>query len=130
MRDELTDHEWTAIKLMLANKPRGMPRVNDRRVFNGIHATRHDCALISLRLSRALVRAIDHRCPECNIWYGAPGRDEVVPMFMLAPIDSAATWLRTSAIATSETFNSSAARGSRIMFGISTQRASPTREQH
>ena len=36
MRYELADHEWTAIKPMLPNKPRGVPRVNDRRVVNGI----------------------------------------------------------------------------------------------
>ncbi len=36
MRYELTDHEWTAIKPLLPNKPRGVPRVNDRRVLNGI----------------------------------------------------------------------------------------------
>jgi Putative transposase of IS4/5 family (DUF4096) len=36
MRYELSDDEWTAIKLMLPNKPRGVPRVNDRRVLNGI----------------------------------------------------------------------------------------------
>src|SRR5262249_59756600 len=36
MRYELTDEEWTAIKPMLPNKPRGVPRVNDRRVLNGI----------------------------------------------------------------------------------------------
>jgi transposase len=36
MRYELTDHEWIAIKPMLPNKPRGVPRVNDRRVLNGI----------------------------------------------------------------------------------------------
>jgi transposase len=35
MRYELSDHEWTAIKPMLPNKPRGVPRVNDRRVLNG-----------------------------------------------------------------------------------------------
>ncbi|MVT55227.1 transposase [Bradyrhizobium yuanmingense] len=35
MRYELTDHEWTAINPMLP-KPRGIPRVNDRRVLNGI----------------------------------------------------------------------------------------------
>jgi hypothetical protein len=27
MRYELADHEWTAIKPMLPNKPRGVPRV-------------------------------------------------------------------------------------------------------
>src|SRR3984885_7296246 len=36
MRYELTDNEWVAIKPMLPNKPRGVPRVNDRRVLNGI----------------------------------------------------------------------------------------------
>jgi transposase len=36
MRYELSDYEWTAIKPMLPNKPRGVPRVNDRRVLNGI----------------------------------------------------------------------------------------------
>ena len=36
MRYELTDHEWEAIKPMLPNKPRGVARVNDRRVLNGI----------------------------------------------------------------------------------------------
>ena len=36
MRYELTDFEWMAIKPMLPNKPRGVPRVNDRRVLNGI----------------------------------------------------------------------------------------------
>lgn len=36
MRYELADYEWTAIKPMLPNKPRGVPRANDRRVLNGI----------------------------------------------------------------------------------------------
>jgi transposase len=36
MRYELTDYEWAAIRPMLPNKPRGVPRVNDRRVLNGI----------------------------------------------------------------------------------------------
>ncbi|MGA6939487.1 MAG: transposase, partial [Pseudolabrys sp.] len=36
MRYELSDYEWTVIKPMLPNKPRGVPRVDDRRVFNGI----------------------------------------------------------------------------------------------
>lgn len=36
MRYELTDYEWTAKRPMLPNKPRGVPRVNDRRVLNGI----------------------------------------------------------------------------------------------
>ena len=36
MRYELSDYEWTIIKPMLPNKPRGVARVNDRRVLNGI----------------------------------------------------------------------------------------------
>jgi transposase len=36
MRYELTDFEWSAIRLMLPSKPRGVPRVDDRRVLNGI----------------------------------------------------------------------------------------------
>ena len=36
MRYELDDHEWAVIKSMLPNKARGVPRVNDRRVLNGI----------------------------------------------------------------------------------------------
>jgi hypothetical protein len=33
MRYELSDYEWTAIRPMLPNKPRGVRRVNDRRVL-------------------------------------------------------------------------------------------------
>ena len=36
MRYELINYEWAAIKPILPNKPRGVPRVNDRRVLNGI----------------------------------------------------------------------------------------------
>ena len=36
MRYALSDYEWTSIKPVLPNKPRGVQRVNDRRVLNGI----------------------------------------------------------------------------------------------
>jgi hypothetical protein len=36
MRCELSDYEWSVIKPMLPNKPRGIPRVDDRRILNGI----------------------------------------------------------------------------------------------
>ena len=36
MRYELSDYVWIVIKAMLPNKPRGVRRVNDRRVLNGI----------------------------------------------------------------------------------------------
>jgi transposase len=35
-RNDLTDFEWRAIEPLLPNKPRGVPRVDDRRVLNGI----------------------------------------------------------------------------------------------
>jgi transposase len=35
-RFELTDDEWLVIEPLLPNKPRGVPRVDDRRVINGI----------------------------------------------------------------------------------------------
>jgi transposase len=36
MRYELTDYEWADIRPMLPNKARGVRRVDDRRVLNGI----------------------------------------------------------------------------------------------
>ena len=36
MRYELSDYQWSVIKPMLPNKPRGVPRVDDRRGLNGI----------------------------------------------------------------------------------------------
>ncbi len=35
-RYDLTDFEWRVIQPLLPNKPRGVPRVDDRRVLNGI----------------------------------------------------------------------------------------------
>lgn len=35
-RYDLTDPKWSVIKPLLPNKPRGVPRVDDRRVLNGI----------------------------------------------------------------------------------------------
>jgi transposase len=35
-RFELTDKEWGIISPLLPNKPRGVPRTDDRRVLNGI----------------------------------------------------------------------------------------------
>jgi len=35
-RFDLTDVEWNLIQPLLPNKPRGVPRVDDRRVLNGI----------------------------------------------------------------------------------------------
>ena len=35
-RYELTEYEWSILQPLLPNKPRGVPRVDDRRVLNGI----------------------------------------------------------------------------------------------
>lgn len=35
-RSVLSDFEWSVIRPLLPNKPRGVPRVDDRRVLNGI----------------------------------------------------------------------------------------------
>ena len=35
-RFDLTDVEWALIQPLLPNKPRGVPRVDDRRVLCGI----------------------------------------------------------------------------------------------
>ena len=40
MRYELSDKEWSIIRPMLSTKPRGVPRVDDRRVLNGIWVLR------------------------------------------------------------------------------------------
>jgi transposase len=36
-RYELTDFEWSIIGPLLPDKPRGVPRVDDRKVLNGIY---------------------------------------------------------------------------------------------
>ena len=36
-RFELTDFEWSIIEPLLPDKPRGVQRVGDRKVLNGIH---------------------------------------------------------------------------------------------
>ena len=48
MRYELTDYEWAAIRPMLPNKARGVRRVDDRRVLNGIC-----CAAIRRTVARS-----------------------------------------------------------------------------
>src|SRR5262249_5126672 len=59
MRYELSDYEWTAIKPMLPNKPRGVRRVNDRRVLNGIFwALRSGAPWRDLRLDLKMDRVV------------------------------------------------------------------------
>jgi transposase len=68
MRCELTDHEWVVIK-PLPNKPRGVPRVSDRRVLNGIF-----CVLRSGAPWRDLPTAKPRRSPCAPAKVAAPFR--------------------------------------------------------
>ena len=43
-RYELTDFEWSIIAPLLPNKPRGVPRADDRLVLNGIYADSDEVA--------------------------------------------------------------------------------------
>lgn len=43
-RYDLTDFEWRVIEPLLPNKPHGVPRVDDRRVLNGIFWVLHSGA--------------------------------------------------------------------------------------
>jgi hypothetical protein len=59
MRYELSDNEWGIIRLMLPSKPRGVRRVDDRRVLNGIFwVLRSGAPWRDFRTSMALVRPV------------------------------------------------------------------------
>jgi transposase len=54
VRYELSDFEWAAIKPLLPNKSRGVRRVNDRRVLNGIFWVLRSGAPLTAPTSMAL----------------------------------------------------------------------------
>ena len=66
MRYELTDYEWAAIRPFLPNKPRRVPRVDDRRVLNG---SRSDLAI-----RRTMAR------PAQRLWSVGVGLHKVLAM--------------------------------------------------
>ena len=66
MRYELADCEWVAIKPMLPNKPRGVPRVNDRRVFNGIFWVLRSGALAGRNVLREACCELPCVRPACS----------------------------------------------------------------
>ena len=59
MRYELSDYEWSVIKPMLPNKPRGIPRVDDRRISTASsgscdqvhHGAIYQAATVPIRLA-------------------------------------------------------------------------------
>src|SRR5437879_8529918 len=72
MRYELSDYEWSVITPMLPNKPRGIPRVDDRRVLNGIFwvlrsgAPWRDLPETYLYLARNLIERFFNKIKQCR----------------------------------------------------------------
>jgi len=74
MRYELSDYEWTAIKPMLQSRSRGVRRVNDPRVLNGILWVLHSGAprrdlLENICFPHHLLRSL---CPLAAGWHLGP----------------------------------------------------------
>ena len=63
MRYEFSDGEWATIRPMLPNKARGVPRVDDRRILNGVFwvAVRRAVARPTERL-RSLYHVLQPLC--------------------------------------------------------------------
>ena len=76
MRYELTDYEWAAIKPFLPNKPRGVPRVNDRRVLNGIFwVLRSGAPWRICRRTMALHHLLQSLCSLAQGWRMGPAHE-------------------------------------------------------
>jgi transposase len=59
MRYELTDVEWAAIRSFLPTRPRGIPRVDDRRVLNGIFWQFDRCFFNKIKQCRRVATRYD-----------------------------------------------------------------------
>jgi hypothetical protein len=46
MRYEVTDYEWAAVRPLLPNNPRGVPRGDDRPILNGIFWVLRSCQIL------------------------------------------------------------------------------------
>jgi len=57
LRYELSNKEWSIIRMVLPTKPRGVPRVDDRRVVNGIFWGR--CRNLRQRPLLTDIRSVD-----------------------------------------------------------------------
>ncbi|MGF7205267.1 transposase [Sphingobium olei] len=56
-RYHLIDFEWRTIEPLLPNKPRGVPRFDDRRVLNGIFWVDFAWSAFPPKIGQAAVRA-------------------------------------------------------------------------
>jgi transposase len=45
VRYELTDYKGAGLRPLLPNKPHGVPRVDDRRLLNGIYLVSRSCRI-------------------------------------------------------------------------------------
>jgi transposase len=79
MRYELADYEWAAINSMVPNKPRCLPRVNDRRVLNGLFWVLRSVRLL-VDVMRERVRQIDHLVIVMRATRGEPVEFPVQPL--------------------------------------------------
>lgn len=75
---ELTDFEWTVIQPLLPNKPRGVARVDDRRVLNGIFWVLRTGAPAPHRASRETGRYNRKKQPAFPVYSRASNRESVV----------------------------------------------------
>ena len=80
MRYELTEYEWSA----LPNKARGVPRVDDRRVLNGIFGcwdlARH--GVICRNVTAHILPAITASSAGGELAYGAGSWTRLLPLMM------------------------------------------------
>jgi hypothetical protein len=100
MRYELADYEWVAIKPMLPNKPRGVPRANDRRVLNRIF-----CGLVMSPRPNVALELEGHPLPsmtKMNLLPAtgvsmseAPRAAEITRPHGQAPLETCPVYLRT-----------------------------------
>jgi transposase len=85
MRYELSEYEWTAINPMLPNKPRGVRRVNDRRVLNGPYLYR----------ARNLIERFFNKIKQCQ--RAATRYDKLAANYLVfVKLASIRIWLRAN----------------------------------
>jgi hypothetical protein len=92
MRYELSDKEWSIIRAMLPTKPRGVPRVDDRRsehhrlVGKLLRCMSQDLALNSRLLQRSESDCFQVLCRRCPSWpRPSLGRQSKVDQLAVAP---------------------------------------------